>query len=140
MLPTPSNLFIVLDIDMYLPDQLVPTVKLRYTPEEGLTRAKRGGLFIKGPIPMSWISCAAKLPGKAIHVALALLWLAGMKPQQKIKVTRQALKFFNVSEDAYRDALPRLESAGLIKVWRAQGQRAQVEIVRNITPEGEPGP
>jgi hypothetical protein len=125
---------------MYLPDRLVPTVKLRYTPDHGFKPVKRGEPFIKGPIPMSWISCAAKLPGKAIHVALALFWLAGMKPLHKIKVTRQALKYFSVSDDAYRDALPRLEEAGLIKVWRAPGKRAQVEIVRTITPVGELDP
>ena len=125
---------------MYADDRLVPTMKLRYTPEEGFTPAKRGGLFIKGPIPMAWISRAAKLPGKVLHVALALFWLAGMKPQQKVKMTRQALDFFNVSEDAYRDALPRLEKAELIKVWRAPGQRALIEIVCGATPQSGPGP
>ena len=83
---------------MYLPDRLVPTVKLRYTPDHGFKPVKRGEPFIKGP------------------------------------------KYFNVSDDAYRDALPRLEEAGLIKVWRAPGKRAQVEIVRTITPEGELDP
>lgn len=98
--------------------------KVDYSPK------KEGDLFIKGPLPMGWLSKAAKLPGKAIQVALALWWLAGMKPQQKVKVTQQALKLLNVSNDAYRDALPRLEGIGLIKVSRAPGQRAMVEIVR----------
>ncbi len=101
---------------------------------------RRGDLFIKGPIPMAWISSAANLPGKSILVALAFFWLAGMKQQQKVKITRQALELFNVSDDAYRDALIRLEQAGLIKVSRAQGQRALVEIVRHITLENQPGP
>ncbi len=87
---------------------------------------------------MSWISSAAKQPGKAVQVALALFWLSGMKPHERIKMTRQALDLFNVSDDAYRDALPRLEQAGLIKVWRASGQRAQVEIIRDIGPETDP--
>lgn len=123
---------------MYPDDRLVPTVKLRYTPE-GFKPTRQGDLFIKGPISMAWISCAAKLPGKAVQVALALLWLVGMKPQQKVKITRQALELFNVSGDAYRDALARLERAGLIKVSRARGQRALVEIVRHITVENQPG-
>jgi hypothetical protein len=120
---------------MYIPDRLVPAVALRYLPDHRFRPVKRAEPFIKGPIPMAWLSSAAKLPGKVIHVALGLFWLAGMKPQQKIKMTRQALDLFNVSNDAYRDALLRLEAAGLIKVWRAPGQRAQVEIVRDITPE-----
>jgi hypothetical protein len=124
---------------MYPNDRLVPTVKLNYSATQGFQAAKRQELFIKGPIPMSWLSPAAKLPGKAVHVALALFWLAGMKPQGKVKMTRQAQNLFNVSNDAYRDALPRLEEEGLIKVWRAPGQRAQVEIVRHIAPATEPG-
>lgn len=89
---------------------------------------------------MPWISAATRLPGKAVQVALAFFWLAGMRSPEKIKMTRQALNLFNVSEDAYRDALPRLEQAGLIKVWRAPGQRAQVEIVHNTTQEDELDP
>ena len=118
---------------MYLDDRLVPTVKLKFTPGQGCNLAKRSNLFIKGPIPMEWVTKASGLPGKAIHVALAIWWLAGMRPLDKLKVTRQALNLLHVSDDAYRDALPRLEQAGLIKVWRAPGQRAQVEIVHNIT-------
>ena len=120
---------------MYTNDQNVPTVKLKYEQSNGFVTARQQGFFIKGPLPMEWMSKAALLPGKAIQVALALWWLAGMKPQQKIKVTRQALNFFNVSNDAYRDALLRLELSGLVKVSRLPGQRAQVEIVTNITQE-----
>jgi hypothetical protein len=119
---------------MYQCDRQVPTVKMKFSPDQGYKVSAPGDLFIKGPIPMGWIAVAAKLPGKAIHAALALFWLAGMKPQGKIKMTRQALNLFNVSDDAYRDALPRLEKAGLVRVWRAPGQRAQVEIVRDVTP------
>jgi len=125
---------------MYPDDRLVPAVKLRYTPSEGFKPTRQGDLFIKGPIPMPWISAAAKLPGKAVQVALALFWLAGIRPQDMVKMTRQALELFNVSDDAYRDALPRLEAAGLIKVSRARGQRARVEIVRAAAAENQPGP
>lgn len=124
---------------MYPNDRSVPTVKLKYSATQGFQANKREGLFVKGPIPMSWLSSAARLPGKSVHVALALFWLAGMKPQGKVKMTRQAQNLFNVSDDAYRDALPRLEEAGLIKVWRAPGQRAQVEIVDHFTKVNEPG-
>lgn len=124
---------------MYPNDRSVPTVKLKYSAAQGFQAIKREGLFVKGPIPMSWLSSAARLPGKSIHVALALFWLAGMKPQGKVKMTRQAQNLFNVSDDAYRDALPRLKEAGLIKVWRAPGQRAQVEIVHHIAQATEPG-
>ena len=87
---------------------------------------------------MDWISAAAKLPGKAIHVALALYWMDGMNPQKRFKITRRALDLFNVSDDAYRDALLRMEAATLIRVSRSPGQRAMVEIVRDISKENNP--
>jgi DNA-binding FadR family transcriptional regulator len=83
---------------------------------------------------MAWVSATAKLPEKVINVALALFWLDGMKQHRGVRMTRQALQLFNVSDDAYRDALVRLEEAGLISVTRAAGQRAQVEIVRYADP------
>ncbi len=124
---------------MDVPDRLIPVVKLRHTLGGRFNCVRLGDLFIKGPIPMAWLSCAAKLPGKAIQVALALFWLAGMTPKDKIKMTQQALNLFNVSNDAYHDSLPRLETAGLIKVWRAIGQRAQVKIIPNGESNQLPG-
>jgi len=121
-------------------DRFIPHEKLRYTHGLGFAKAKQVSLFIKGPIPMDWISAAAKLPGKAIHVALALYWMGGMNPQKRFKITRRALDLFNVSDDAYRDALLRMEAANLIRVSRSPGQRAQVEIVRDITQGKQPGP
>jgi hypothetical protein len=121
-------------------DRLIPHEKLRYTHGLGFSKAKQVSLFIKGPIPMDWISAAAKLPGKAIHVALALYWMDGMNPQKRFKITRRALEQFKVSDDAYRDALLRMEAAKLIRVSRSPGQRALVEIVRDITQGKQPGP
>ena len=121
-------------------DRFIPYEKLRYTQGLGFSKAKQVSLFIKGPIPMDWISAAAKLPGKAIHVALALYWMDGMNPQKRFKITRRALELFKVSDDAYRDALLRMEAAKLIRVSRSPGQRALVEIVRDITQGKQPGP
>jgi len=49
------------------------------TDREPLPRHKLGEKFLKGPIPWDWISRAAKQPGKAVHVALVLWFLAGIK-------------------------------------------------------------
>jgi hypothetical protein len=124
---------------MDIPDRFIPTVKLNPKTADRTSLIKTKGLFIKGPIPMAWLSGVAKLPGKSMQVALALFWLAAMRPNDKVKMTRQAMRLFNVSDDSYRDAIPRLEAAGLIKVWRAPGRRAQVEIVRDIAPATKPG-
>lgn len=77
---------------------------------------------------MDWIAAAAGLPGKTINAALALWWLSGIKGHSEFRVTRQALALLRVSDDAYRDALSRLEDARLVTVQRRPGQRALVRI------------
>ncbi len=104
---------------------------MRYVPGRGYVPNERGTLFIRGPIPMVWVSAAAALPGKALNVALALLWLDGMQKIGTIKVTKKALELFNISADAYRDGLCRLRAVGLVKVQDRPGRRAAVEIIRS---------
>jgi hypothetical protein len=43
-------------------------------------------------------------------------------------MSKQALAYFDVSDDAYRDALSRLEKARLVTVRRQSCQRALVKI------------
>ena len=117
---------------MYPEDQLLPVVRIYYD-GTGSNRSYRSDRpFIKGPIPMDWIAAAAGLPGKTLNAALALWWLSGMKDHSEFKVTRQALAFLRVSDDAYRDALSRLEDARLVTVHRRPGQRALVRINRSV--------
>ena len=85
--------------------------------------------FLKGPIPLNWLSTAAALPGKALNVALAVRWLADMSKGGEVHVTKAALQYFGLSEDAYRDGLGRLEVAGLVAVTRKAGRRARVRIL-----------
>jgi hypothetical protein len=82
--------------------------------------------FLKGPIPMDWLEHAARLPGKALNLALALRWLVDMNGGKPTKLTAKALVLLNVSEDACSDGLRRLETAGLITVTRQPGQRPTV--------------
>ena len=88
--------------------------------------------FLKGPIPMDWVSAAAHLPGKSLNLALAARWLVDMNGGKPAKITRKALDLFHVSEDACSDGLRRLEDAGLITVIRHSGQRPVVGI-RQLT-------
>lgn len=85
--------------------------------------------FLKGPIPLGWLSIAASLPGKALNVALAIRWLVGMASTTEIRISRKALDCFSVSDDAYRDGLDRLEGAGLINVKRQAGRRPLVTVL-----------
>jgi hypothetical protein len=112
-------------------DSSVPVKRLRLSPVTGtLVENKPSALFLKGPIPLDWISAATKLPGKALAVGIALWWLGGMAKGGEVKVTKTALNALNVSRDACYDSLKRLEEANLITVIREPGKRPHVRIVR----------
>lgn len=111
-------------------DSHIPVKRLQLNPNTGtLEDSPQKQIFLKGPIPMSWLSKAAHLPGKTLNVAIALWWLYGMKPGQSFKLTSKALEHLDVGRDAASDALRRLEEAGLIEVKRTKGQRPIVTIL-----------
>jgi hypothetical protein len=113
---------------MYPEDLLVPVVRLHYDRANAKSTARSNRPFIRGPIPIDWIAAASALPGKTLNTALALWWLSGMKNHNEVKMSKQAMAYFDVSTDAYRDALSRLEKARLVTVRRQPGQRAWVKI------------
>ena len=115
MVPTPKAI------------EAIPERRLRFNANaKQFLEQKNRAPFLKGPIPLNWLSAAAALPGKTLNVALAVRWLADMSKGGEVHVTKAALKQFGVSEDAYRDGLGRLEVAGLVAVTRKAGRRARV--------------
>ena len=78
---------------------------------------------------MAWLNEAARLPGKALNLGIAIWWLAGMAKTKTFKLTGKALDQLGVSRDAASGALKRLEARGLIRVQRSPGQRPTVEIL-----------
>jgi len=108
-------------------------VKLSWSPAaKGLVPGKpafNGGRFIKGPIPLDWIGRAACLPGKTLHVALALQYLAGLQKTNTVKLGAKALAVLGVARDAKYDALDRLQQAGLIAVEQVPGRAPVVTLL-----------
>lgn len=119
------------------PDAGIPVKRLKFVKSDegrGYAEARNTAPFIKGPIPVGWISEAAALPGKALHLALAIQWLSGMNKGAPAKVPKKVLATFGLSMDAYRDGLKRLEAAGLIAVTRLPGQSPFVRVVQPAQP------
>ena len=115
---------------MYRDDRSIPVKRVRLDSSSGqYIDAPMSVPFLKGPIPMTWLNAAAKLPGKTLNVGIAIWWLAGMSKNTSFKVTGKALDQLGVSRDAASDALKRLEEHGLILVKRSPGQRPSVQIV-----------
>jgi len=85
--------------------------------------------FIKGPLPLSWMTKAAQLPGKTLQVALALWYLSGLQKTQTVRLASKTLEKFGVSRDAKYQALERLALLGLIQVRKSQGKAPMVTLL-----------
>jgi hypothetical protein len=85
--------------------------------------------FIKSP-PLEWMMEAAKLPGKALAVGLAIWYLSGCKgTKADLRLTSKLLGRFGVAtRRAKSGALAALEGAGLLSVTREPRRNPLVTI------------
>ena len=87
------------------------------------------GLFLKGPIPWPWLSAAARLPGRALHVAVAIRLFVGMKKTSRIALSVSWLAELGLSRHAAYRGLIALESRGLVSVDRHRGRKPVVTVI-----------
>ncbi len=101
-------------------------------PSEGPKVSKLRGVtvpFIKGPIPLAWMKAAAMLPGKSLHVGLALWCLAGLKKTKTVPLGNRLLKSFGVDRKAKGRCLKAMQGAGLITVVSCAGCNPTVTLL-----------
>ena len=91
-------------------------------------RHVQGQAFLKGPVPMSWLTCAARQPGKALHVGIALWFLAGLTKTAEVKLAQSLLAQLGVDRHAGYRGLRALETAGLVGVVRHRGRHPVVTL------------
>ena len=96
--------------------------------------ATRGQKFLRGPIPLEWLSAAARLPGKALHTGLAIWLEAGFRESHTVPLSNVAGDKFGLDRNSKYRALQWLEQAGLIQVERKLGRAPVVTIVLPETP------
>ena len=89
----------------------------------------RSSLFLKGPISWKWLCTAASLPGKALHVAIGLKFLEGLKKSNTVPLSGKVLNDLGVNRRAKYRVLTALEDAGLIFVERHSGRNPVVTIL-----------
>ena len=93
------------------------------------------GDFLKGPIPLDWLTRSAQLGGKVLHVALAIWFERGRRNKDEICLTTGLLKRFNVERKAKYEALRRLTDAGLITFVKATiGKNPWLRVVGTLNP------
>lgn len=92
------------------------------------------GEFLKGPIPLNWLSTASGLRGKAaLAVGLAIWFEAGRRKSNNINLTRAICERFGVNRKAKYRGLTSLENANLISVVRRPRKNPMVTILE-VTP------
>jgi hypothetical protein len=95
----------------------------------GFPTIARGEWFLKGPVPWFWLSQAAVLPGRALHVGIALWLLAGMRKSATVSLSRRVLNDLGVSRHSGYRALKLLEGARLVAVSRRRGRLSRVTLL-----------
>jgi hypothetical protein len=80
-------------------------------------------------IPEAWIETAARLPGKALHVALILRRKSVLTRSAAVYLTTNDIMPLGVDRSAKRHALCEMEKAGLVIVDRRNGRSPLVTII-----------
>lgn len=99
------------------------------------------GEFLKGPIPLRWLTAAAALPGKALVLGLALWFRRGVTGDSSVTVNSSLRSRFGIDRYAFYRALRQLQHAGLVGVRDRPGKVSVVSIIEIGTePPVEPVP
>lgn len=109
-----------------LADNIAPTARPR--PSARRPYPRKGEKFLAGPIPLGWLEQAGRLPGRALHIGIALWFQAGLRRNATVTMPTEFLRQMGVDRFAGARALRGLESAGLVSVERAPGRKPVVTI------------
>ena len=115
--------------DADMTSYLIPTRPVVPTTSK---RVKIRGEFLKGPIPLSWLTVASKTGDlAALQVALAVWWAMGWKRSLQITLTTSVLDRFMDTKDRRKKArgIKALENAGLISVDRTPRKSPIITIL-----------
>lgn len=91
-------------------------------------RPRRGGRFLRGPIPWDWIEAARALPGQALSVGLVMWFEAGCRDARTVPVTLARLAGAGMTTKTARRACRALERAELISVAHSPGRALVVTL------------
>ena len=90
---------------------------------------KKQERFLKGPIPLSLLQRAAKLPGAALPVYLMARHRADLTGFETVTLPNAYLKDWAISPDRFRRALNALTIENLICINRITGRSTRVTLL-----------
>jgi hypothetical protein len=114
--------------------ELIPTKLVKTS--VSANRGRIEGEFLRGPIPLSWLSVAAKIGDTAaLQVALALWWERGRRNALEIRLTTALLSRFMDVKDRRKKTrgIKALEDAGLISVVREPRKNPMITLILEVT-------
>jgi hypothetical protein len=85
--------------------------------------------FLKGPIPWTELCAAARLPGQALAVFMAIHHRAALTGNAAVTLPKNLLAELGVSRDAKARALHALAEASLVAVERVSGRTARIRLL-----------
>lgn len=101
---------------------------------EQKVQKKISGEFLKGPIPLLWLTAASNQSGKApLAVGLAIWFESGRRKSNEVKLTSAILQRFAIKRKSKYTALKSLEDAGLIRVRREPRKNPVVTILEVVS-------
>lgn len=100
-------------------------------PDHRPPRPKAREQFLKGPIPLDWLTAAARLPGKSLQVAVAVWFLAGLHRSRVVPLSNKISNRFGLDRNSKYRALAWLEERRLITVERKIGRAPIVTILEH---------
>jgi hypothetical protein len=96
---------------------------------QGAPRPRRGEKFLMGPVPWAWLQRASRLHGRALHVGIAVWFLAGFEKSATVPLAASVLRASGVTRWAAARGLRDLETAGLVTVERRSGRQPRVTLL-----------
>jgi hypothetical protein len=125
--PLPKPKFSIADID--LDKELGPYTGELNPPPVPKSQLKTARLFLKGPIPFTWLQRANSLGGSTGIVATGLWFYVGINSSKYFKIDSKLDQFTGVTRQTRQQALQKLEIAGLVKIRNPKGSYPCVEIL-----------
>jgi hypothetical protein len=78
--------------------------------------------------PLGWLHAAARLPGKSLHVGIALWIMGSLQRSQVVTLSNNTIRRFGLDRNAKYRGLEWLEEAGLVSVRRKIGRSPIVTL------------
>lgn len=85
--------------------------------------------FLKGPIPLLLLHRAARLPGRALGLYLAIRHRADMQRADTVTLPSEYLAEWGIDKYTKARALQALSDAGLVSVDQRQGRTSRLTVV-----------